>query len=77
MRWGEAARASRQAVMETMENPNNPVIAANGGILNNEIIARMFIALNIIIVCWDMGMLPVCWEFSRHLERDVFAPRSS
>lgn len=63
--------------METMENPNNPVIAANGGILNNEIIAQMFIALNIIIVCWDMGTLPVCWEFSRHLEVDVFALRSS
>lgn len=77
MHWGEPGGAPRQAVMQTMENTNKPAIAANGGMLNNEIIVRMFIALNIIIVCWNMGTLPVCWEFSRHLERDVFAPRSS
>lgn len=77
MHWGERGGAPGRAVMQTMENTNKPVIAANGGMLNNEIIARMFIALSIIIVCWNMGTLPVHWEFSRHLERDVFALRSS
>jgi len=74
MHRGEPGRAPRQAAME---NNNKPTTAANGGMLNNGITARMFIAFNIIIVCWNMGTLPVCWEFSRHLERDVFAPRSS
>lgn len=79
--WSLTEEPLGRAIMQTMENNNKTTIAAYGGMLKNGIIARMFIALNMIIVCWNMGTLPVCWEVSRHLERgargDVFAPRSS